>query len=75
MFQASKITMKHNNLDGSSEEIAAMESLRAIATATGYSADECFAYSREYLNFETNQVSSLIKLYSMAGQSVKSTYP
>lgn len=49
--------MKHGQLEGSSEEIAAMDSLREIAEASGYSSDECFAYSREYLNYETNRVS------------------
>lgn len=56
VIYASRLTMKHKSLVGASDEIEAMDGLRAVASAAGYGEDECFAYSREYLNFETNKV-------------------
>ena len=55
-LQASRMKLKHKNLDGAREEIKAMEDLRKIADNAGFAKDQCRAYSRFYSNFETNKV-------------------
>ncbi|XP_050397303.2 patched domain-containing protein 3 isoform X1 [Patella vulgata] len=52
---ASQITFKFKNLPDSKTEIAAMDAFRKIVTDAGFS-EQCFVYSRSFLNWETNKV-------------------
>ena len=71
-FQASRISLSHTNIEDSSSEIQAMDSLRAVTAASIFPESECFPYTLDYLDFETNKVRSwapfidvlLLKMYS-----------
>ena len=42
----------------SSDRVSAMDSLRGVCDRVGLSHDQCFAYSRFYINFEGDKVHS-----------------
>ncbi|XP_041359344.1 protein patched homolog 1-like isoform X2 [Gigantopelta aegis] len=63
-IEASYITLKHQLQPDSAGEILSMDNLRGIvdnaafpvSTFSGLPVTECFAYSRNYLTYETNKV-------------------
>ena len=61
-LQASRFAYYHRNLDGSGEEIAAMDRMQELTLATGFGGDRCFAYSQFYLTYSTNKVNYSIFL-------------
>ena len=55
--QASKIPYQHVQVSSTSEQIEVMDATRKMITDAGFSDNQCFPYSREYLTWETNRVS------------------
>ncbi|XP_013382604.1 protein patched homolog 1 [Lingula anatina] len=65
-LKASQIFMKHKDFPDAQTEVKAMDNLRSIADGLGLPSDKCFAYSRSYLNWESNKVIQ-IELYRNIG--------
>ena len=56
--QASKVALVSRPVHESAEEVASMDSLRAVTDAAKWGVRECFPYSWYYVNYETNKVRS-----------------
>ena len=54
--QASRFLFYHRSLDGSAEQIAAMDRMQELTLAAGFGGEHCFAYSQFYLTYSTNKV-------------------
>lgn len=53
---ASKIGYEHVPVSRTADQVATLEATRQMVADAGFSPSECFAFSREYLTWETNKV-------------------
>ncbi|GFO48112.1 patched domain-containing protein 3 [Plakobranchus ocellatus] len=55
-IKASRFPFRHIQLDDTTSQISAMDNMRVLVQAAGFSNSECFPYSRAYISYETSKV-------------------